>query len=154
SETAWVDSGGGYSRYVVEPSYQRSVQTTGYRSLPDVAYNADTNTGVYVYMSYGLPAGQTGWFSVGGTSAGTPQWAGLIALANQGRAISGLGSLANAQAPLYSLPASDFHDITAGSNGFGATKGYDLVSGRGTPIAYAIIQHLMTYGSATLTVSN
>ena len=53
-------------------------------------------------------AGGAGWTQVGGTSAGAPQWAALIAIADQGRALAGLGSLANAQAAIYSLSAADF----------------------------------------------
>ena len=49
SESAWSDSGGGYSQYEAEPSYQSSVQTTGLRSTPDVAFDADPNTGVQEY---------------------------------------------------------------------------------------------------------
>ena len=45
SETAWYDSGGGYSQFESEPAYQQSVQTTGQRSVPDVAFDADPNTG-------------------------------------------------------------------------------------------------------------
>ena len=82
SETAWSDSGGGVSRYETEPSYQVSAGiTAGGRVTPDVAYNADPTSGYAVYDSYG----QSGWQVVGGTSAGAPQWAGIIAIANQAR---------------------------------------------------------------------
>ena len=49
SESAWVGSGGGYSRYEPEPGYQAAVQSTGRRSTPDVAFDADPYTGVAVY---------------------------------------------------------------------------------------------------------
>ncbi len=83
----------------------------------------------------------TPWEEIGGTSAGAPQWAALIAIADQGRALLGKNSLVNAQAVMYRLPSSDFHDITSGSNtnifGSGDTNaagpGYDLASGLGTP---------------------
>src|SRR5437762_7458368 len=104
SESAWSGSGGGVSAYESAPSYQSSVQSTGKRTSPDVAYDADPQSGYIVYSR--------GWYSVGGTSAGAPQWAGLIALASQARANLGLGSLNGAQAALYSLPSTDFHDIT------------------------------------------
>ena len=67
SETGWSDSGGGYSKYDAEPFYQNAVQHTARRSDPDVAYNADTATGVFVYDTYAIPSGYTGWYSYGGT---------------------------------------------------------------------------------------
>ncbi|HET6326492.1 MAG TPA: S53 family peptidase [Planctomycetaceae bacterium] len=147
-EAAWSGSGGGVSTFETEPSYQTSVESTGKRTTPDVAYDANPNTGFAVYDSVAY-AGQNGWFEVGGTSAGAPQWAALIAIADQGRAISGLGSLSNAQSTLYTLPASDFHDITSGSNGTAATTGYDLVTGRGTPVVTSIVQALSGGSVAT-----
>ncbi len=69
SETAWSDSGGGTSRYESEPSDQTSVQSTGRRTSPDVSYDANPNTGYAVYDSVS-DQGQSGWFQVGGTSAG------------------------------------------------------------------------------------
>jgi hypothetical protein len=141
SETAWSGSSGGVSSFESEPSYQQSVQSTGARTTPDVAFNADPNSGYAVYDSVPY-AGESGWFEVGGTSAGAPQWAALIAIADQGRAISGQGTLANAQSTLYSLPSGDFHDITSGSNGYTATAGYDLVTGRGSPVVNSIVQAL------------
>ena len=73
-EAAWSGSGGGVSTFETEPSYQTSVQSTGQRTTPDVAYDANPNTGFAVYDSVPY-AGQNGWFEVGGTSAGAPQWA-------------------------------------------------------------------------------
>src|SRR5215470_18032371 len=75
---AGFDSGGGISMIASEPAYQQSVQPTGNRTTPDVAYNADPKTGLAVFDStpvlgfFGGP-----WFKVGGTSAGAPEWAGL-----------------------------------------------------------------------------
>jgi subtilase family serine protease len=138
-ESAWSGGGGGYSKVYSEPSYQRGVQNNGVRSVPDVSYNAAPNTGVPVYnYSSG------GWMVVGGTSAGAPQWAGLVALANQGRALIGLGSLDGASQTIPSLYqfSSDFRDITSGSNGFSATRGYDVATGLGTPIAVKVVGDL------------
>jgi len=121
------------------------------RSSPDVSYNADRKTGFYVYTSVAY-GGRTGWFSVGGTSAGAPQWAALIAIVNQGRALQGLGSLDGATQTLpaiYSLPWSNFNDVTSGYNGYYATRYYDVVTGRGTPIASRLIKDLLTYTGAT-----
>lgn len=136
SETAWSDSGGGVSRYEAEPSYQQAAQSYGARTSPDVAYDANPATGFSVYDSYS----GDGWFTVGGTSAGAPQWSALIAIANQVRGSA--GTLANAQADLYNLPATDFNDVTSGSNGYSAGQGYDLVTGRGTPIANLVVDGL------------
>src|SRR4029079_1763272 len=98
--------------------------------------------------------GDRGWVEYGGTSAGAPQWAALIAIADQGRALAGKGSLANAQDALYSLSRSDFHDITSGSNGISAKSGYDLASGLGSPIANLVIRDLVAYnGSTSFTVA-
>jgi subtilase family serine protease len=142
SETGWSGSGGGNSQYVPEPSYQRGVQSSGKRSNPDVAYDANPNTGVYVYFT--TPSTNAGgWYAFGGTSIGAPQWAALIAVADQGRALAGKGSLSGAQALVYTLPAADFHDITSGSNGFSARAGFDLVTGRGTPVANRVVADLV-----------
>jgi hypothetical protein len=149
SETAWSGSGGGVSRYLPEPSYQLGFDGSGYRTTPDVSYDADPNTGFYVYNTAGLAAGQSGWWIYGGTSAAAPQWAGLLALADQGRAYAGLGSLANAQSAVYALPASDFHDVTVGSNGYSALPGYDLVTGRGSPFGDRIVRDLVAYRTAS-----
>ncbi len=131
-------SGGGISRYESQPSFQSGVvkQSTTRRTTPDVAYDANPNTGVYVYDTY--YSGGGGWFEVGGTSAGAPQWAGLLALVNQGRTATGAGSLGQAQYAIYSAykqNSADFHDITTGSNGYAAGPGYDLVTGLGSPVA-------------------
>ncbi len=130
-EVAWSGSGGGISQEESEPSYQDGVQSTGYRTDPDVSFNANPNTGVAVYDSVPFSSGQSGWFQVGGTSAGTPAWAGLVAIADQGLGGKGPLSSTQAQTDLYSLPSSDFHDITIGSNGYYATSGYNLVTGLG-----------------------
>jgi hypothetical protein len=147
SETAWSGSDGGVSSYESKPSYQAGISWTGARSSPDVALNADTATGYAVYDSYGY-SGQNGWFTLGGTSAGAPQWAGLVAIANQGRAVAGNSSLDGATETLpalYSMPDTNFHDITTGTSSNGrnsAGTGYDLMTGRGTPVAGQVVQSL------------
>jgi hypothetical protein len=108
------------------------VQRTGVRTVPDVAYNSDSwnGQGVWVYDTPG--GGFTGFI---GTSAGAPQWAGLIAVANEGRHLAGLNPLDGASQTLpaiYSF-SSAFRDITIGSNGYPATPGYDLATGLGSP---------------------
>jgi subtilase family serine protease len=143
SETGWAGSGGGISVYEARPGYQNGVVTqssTG-RTTPDVAYNAAMPMGIYDSFGY------SGWTSVGGTSAGAPQWAALIAIADQGRALAGQSSLdgfSQTLPKLYQLPQSDFHDITSGSNGsYSAGAGYDLVTGRGSAYANLIVSALV-----------
>jgi len=149
SETGWSGSGGGVSVYYPQPSYQNGVvpQSATMRTTPDVAYNGSSASpmGIYDTSSY------SGWLNVYGTSAGAPQWAALIAIADQGRALAGQGSLdglSQTLPMLYQLPGGDFHDITSGSNGaYSATAGYDLVTGRGTPYANLIASGLLGSGS-------
>jgi subtilase family serine protease len=151
SESGWSGSGGGVSGIEKRPAYQVGFQTSGNRSTPDVAYNADPNTGVYVYDSV-----NGGWFIVGGTSAGAPQWAALVAIADQGRALAGKASLDGPTQTLYGIYkaaqqayAADFNDITTGSNGYSAHAGYDLVTGLGSPKAQALVAALVNLnGSA------
>ena len=76
SESGWSDSGGGYSKYESEPSYQTNALSasglkSGYRTTPDVSWDANPSTGVSVYDSVRYD-GQSGWFTVGGTSVGAP----------------------------------------------------------------------------------
>jgi uncharacterized repeat protein (TIGR01451 family) len=149
SEAGWSGSGGGISTQESQPSYQNGVvtQTTTARANPDVAYDADPNTGFWVYNSYGSPLP---WQQLGGTSDAAPQWAAIIAIADQGRALAGFGSLDGPSQTLpllYRLSASDFHDITTGgstgSPSYSAGPGYDLVTGRGTPLANRVVADLI-----------
>jgi subtilase family serine protease len=162
SETGWIGSTGGFSGLdngygygESVPSYQVSTLEKagldfGIRTTPDVSFNADPNSGVAVYDSVSF-SGQSGWFDVGGTSAAAPAWAGLIAIADQGLATAGKGSLTTAQVQrdLYSLPSSDFHDITSGFNGYQATTGYDLVTGLGSPKANLVIAGVLAANGVT-----
>ena len=70
---------------------------TGARGVPDVAYDADPNSGVAVYSSVPDGSGSTGWMVVGGTSAGAPQWSALVVLADQERAAHGKAAMGRAQ---------------------------------------------------------
>ncbi len=145
SETAWSDSGGGLSAFEPGQAFQTAalkasgLQTTA-RATPDVAFDANPSTGVAVFDS----VGGLGWVQVGGTSVGAPSWAGLIAIADQGLALAGKSSLANAQQDLYQLPSSDFNDVTSGSTPFhSAGPGVDLVTGLGSPKANLLIPALV-----------
>jgi subtilase family serine protease len=156
-ETAWSGSAGGLSTVESQPSYQKGVvtQSTTKRADPDVSMDANPNTGVALYDSYDGSSTGGNWFQVGGTSLATPMWAGLVAIADQGRAAKGLKPLDGATGTLpalYSLPSTDFHDIASGSNAqYSATTGYDLVTGLGSPIANNLVPALAAYSGSTTT---
>jgi hypothetical protein len=146
-ESGWGGSGGGISTLEAQPGYQQGltihnggsvIPANGHRAGPDVSYDADPASGFYVYNG--------GWAVYGGTSAAAPQWAALIAIADQGRALAGAGSLdgpSQTLPDLYQLSASDFIDVTSGTSignpNYTAGPGYDLVTGRGSPVANLII---------------
>ncbi len=162
SETAWSGSGGGQSAYELMPAYQSGLpvpNANGYRAIPDVAYDANPSNGFAVYNSVPYQ-GSTGWFQVGGTSAGTPQWAGLTAIVNSMRVaakkqVLGATSTSTLNSLLYVLaqPAgypNNYHDVKSGTNGTCGTlctsvAGYDPVTGLGTPKADALINALVAH---------
>ncbi|MFN7994671.1 MAG: S53 family peptidase [Bryobacteraceae bacterium] len=149
SEVAWSGSGGGVSVYETEPSYQAGVQNTGKRVVPDVAWDADPNTGVPVYNSFRCGGGcPVGWGQWGGTSIGAPQWSAVFAIANSVRVARGKAPLTVPSFVLYPAPAADYHDITSGNNGScgaqcNAGPGFDFVTGLGSPKANLIIPALV-----------
>jgi subtilase family serine protease len=150
-ETGWTSGGGGTSAFEPEPAFQKGVQSTGRRQSPDVAYHAGTSAGFDVYLSYGT---SPGWYSESGTSAGAPQWAALVALANQARAQAGKPALdgpTQTLPALYAMPGANFHDVTSGNNGSAAKSGYDLVTGRGSPVAPGVIQALLAFSPSPWT---
>ncbi len=142
-------TGGAPSLLFGVPSYQSGLGLTA--RGPDVSYNAAVDGGVLVvYGGFGFPV----LFIVGGTSAGSPQWAGIAALANQARANLSKGPIGDLNPVLYAIYhsaryATDFHDITVGNDqlvgtpiGFSAATGYDLASGIGSPIVDQLIVDL------------
>ena len=140
SESAWTDGGGGVSAVEARPNYQIGINTgsTTRRTVPDISAIADPNTGVIVYQ-----AGS--YYQVGGTSLSAPVWAGLMAVANQGRALAGLSALTGSSQTLprlYQMAATDFHDVTTGSNTHAATAGYDQATGLGTPVSGKLLPDL------------
>ena len=152
SETAWNGSGGGVSRYEAAPSYQSGL---GYarRATPDVSYNANPNSGFYVYDSYGYG----GLLGVGGTSAGSPQWAALVAIADDmaGSNLDGPSqTLPTIYSTAHSAYSTNFHDITSGTAGRNsAGTGFDLVTGWGSPIASSIVPALASDPAASSVVT-
>ncbi|WP_197339632.1 putative Ig domain-containing protein [Ralstonia solanacearum] len=158
SETVWSGTGGGISQYTSVPAYQTSavpgIGTLSKRSVADVAFNADPYSGQYLAVITPGSA-SVSWHSVGGTSLATPQWAGLLAVANAVRAQSSQGVLGLAQTFLYggvashpTLYASAFSDITLGSDGTCSTcsahAGYDQPSGLGTPNVASLLSAATT----------
>jgi hypothetical protein len=115
---------------------------------------ADPSTGLYVYCSTYNPPG---WYQVGGTSAGAPQWAALVALANQGRA-SGVSGNKDIYSPTVAgtpttINANNFLDISSGSNGSDpddmSVLGYDLVTGLGSPVVTGVVPALAALAPAS-----
>ena len=153
SESAWNEfatyesaGGGGFSTLYRTPAYQRRLHLRS-RGVPDVAYNAAINGGVLGVWS---PGGTAGYYRFGGTSAGSPQWAGLVADADQvhGGRIGFLNDRLYAWAGRSRLAGRLFHDVTTGNNSFGsitgyaARKGWDAVTGLGSPRADALVPRL------------
>jgi subtilase family serine protease len=149
-------TGGGISTQYSKPAFQSSVTTisSSDRMIPDVSFDADPNSGVPVYDTENNTTASP-WSQYGGTSLSSPCWAGLIAIADQGREANGLSELdtATVHSKLYQLSSSDFHDVLTGNNDdpavktsgytyFSAAGGYDLTTGLGTPVANLLIPDL------------
>jgi subtilase family serine protease len=178
-EVGWPFSGGGYSILFSRPDFQNTLPpgssyvgssvgapgpNSNMRGVPDIAFQASSGTGPLVYMtepattSSGTGCGgadpcSIGWYVVGGTSCSAPQWAGLIAIADQ-IAGSDLGYINPA---LYQLAAGPnystyFFDVTIGNNqttsipGYPASTGWDAVTGLGTPNAATLVPALAASG--------
>ena len=139
-------TGGAPSILFAAPSFQPPVTGSKLRLTSDVAYNASVYTGVLVYAGFFADPSRDGLYFVGGTSAGSPQWAAITAIINQatGRqqgyfnpALYAIG----ADATKY---AQAFHDVTIGNNalngpGFPAGPKYDLPTGLGSPNVAGLI---------------
>jgi subtilase family serine protease len=106
-------SGGGFSVLYRQPLYQIAAFRGKQRGVSDVSYNAAVLHGVLTYLDIpGIPAG---FYRFGGTSAGSPQWAAIIAIADQ-KAKHNLGFI-NAGLYLMGLVSStSLHDVKTGNN--------------------------------------
>ena len=181
-QQATAATGGGFSSVFAAPAYQASLSgyqaslsdgstlVSGMRGVPDVALNGAPATGVLIYDSLppdgssglrcpGPTPGTTvpcsaGWYDIGGTSASSPQWAGIVAIADQANNHVGLGQINPALYKVASNPAeyaADFFDVIAGNNanpstpvaGFNATPGWDPATGLGTPDAAKLVPDLI-----------
>src|SRR5204863_1027005 len=156
-EPAWIASGGGYSIYFGRPSYQNILPpgstyvgsspgapgpNSNMRGVPDIAYQASSRTGVLVYLTEpadtatgpscsGANPCSTCRYTVGGTSASAPQWAGLVAIADQ---IAGrdLGFINPALYTIANNPAkyaADFYDPFQNDNGCCGQPGRPPIEG-------------------------
>jgi kumamolisin len=162
-ETAWnippsggsspAATGGGYSRLFPRPAYQDGIAGIGTtRAVPDVAADADPDTGMALAFSDG------DFIAAGGTSAAAPLWAAVITLADQyaGR------HLGFVNPALYQIGHSAsyhqaFHDVTTGTNtvqfptrtitGYQAAPGWDPVTGWGSPNAQVLVPLLAHYAA-------
>jgi subtilase family serine protease len=143
--------GGAPSTVYAAPLWQLGMTGSSMRAVPDVSYNAAYDGGVIVVFR-----GRHG--VVGGTSAGAPQWAAIVALANEVRGKRGEPSLGLATPQLWLLArdtktyGKDFHDIVVGSNalggpgsglpGFDTRPGFDFATGLGTPDVSRLLKDL------------
>ncbi len=130
SEAAWDSAGGGVSWYETRPSYQSKITAVvgNYRGVPDVSFDSNPLTGVWIYDSN---AG--GWYIVGGTSVAAPALAGVLNLAGS------FYTSSNAQlAAMYAKVgvATSYTDISSGYcgpySGYTVASGWDLCTGMGT----------------------
>ena len=168
TESAWASSGGGVSAYEALPTWQSGTVVPGLgaakmRAVSDVAFNANPNTGQYVALT-AKGSTTTSWNAYGGTSIGVPQWAGLVAVANARRVLASKAVLGDFHNTIYKTIAgtagtyaSVFADIVDGNDGSctscAAAKGYDTVTGWGTPNAAALLNLLATDTTATTTTT-
>ena len=173
-QEAWLGAGnntsaGGKSTLYSLPSWQGTQKslTGGMRGLPDLSWNAAVNGGVLIYITAFPNAIRAGWHIEGGTSAGSPQVAGLLAVVNAMRAEKGKAPIGDPHAAVYTLgnssnastyyrdvtpqhfgsvsyPLVDNRWITNTPNvpGFPVTAGWDMTSGFGSPLTDAWIPAL------------
>lgn len=150
TETGWNGSAGMASKNKIPiPTYQnlrgvinaRNHGSTTLRNIPDVS--AEANTNQWICSDGGC---SENW---GGTSFASPQWAGLLALANEQSVNNGGTTLGFINPEVYRLGVStgynsDFHDVIGGNNGnYDAVQGFDLVTGWGSPIGPSLIDALL-----------
>lgn len=171
SEVAWTFSGGGFSQVFSRPAYQNpatapagSTPYQGMRGVPDIGLEASATTGPLVYDTApgdgsGSNVGHAGWYIIGGTSASSPMWAGLVADAAQlaGHSLGLINDDLYALAATPSGYAANFHDVATGNTnqtdptipGYPASPGWDAITGLGTPKADILIPALARLAATT-----
>jgi subtilase family serine protease len=160
-----LSTGGGFSVLFDEPPYQKGtggLHGGKQRAVPDVAYNAAVLHGVLTYLN--IPGVPAGFYRFGGTSAGSPQWAGITAIADQkaGRQLGFLNKALYQIGRVHKAYPASFNDIISGTNssvqfdslnnpvnvtGFAAGVGWDATTGSGSPIASSLVDYLNSYVS-------
>ncbi|MGA7766483.1 MAG: S53 family peptidase [Candidatus Sulfotelmatobacter sp.] len=154
NEPSFGASGGGFSVVYDEPGYQQGTTHRGEdRGVPDVSYSAAVLHGVLTYLN--IPGVPVGFYLFGGTSAGSPQWAAILAIADE-RAGYDLGFI---NTGLYFIGqawrhnSASFFDVTSGNNsfvgvgGFNAGPGWDATTGLGSPMADQVVRYLNRFVS-------
>ncbi len=165
-EAAWSSGGGAASVYETLPTWQQGTVVPGLgaakmRTTSDVAFNANPTTGQYAALT-AKGATTTSWNAYGGTSIGTPQWAGLVAVANARRVAAAKDVLGDFHTLLYKTIAATpgtyaaaFSDVVDGSDGScnscKTAIGYDTVTGWGTPNGAALLTALVSATTSATT---
>ncbi len=168
-ETTWQGSGGGYSSIYFKPDWQNTAITNGNaRGAPDVSFSANPSHDGYIIFDNGQ------YTAIGGTSVGTPVFAGMVALLNQYLGTNGVGNINPNLYRLQQTAQNVFHDITTGNNfhlcqsgstgctngftsiGYNAGPGWDPVTGLGSVDAYNLLTQWGTgqIGTTTIITAN
>ncbi len=152
-------TGGGLSVLFSRPSYQNGVENVvgSARGVPDVSMNGACSSPVFTYQSFPQKGTPAGWYPACGTSEATPEFAGIVALADQ---VAGhaLGVINPALYRLSAANAPGIVPVTSGNStvtfvqgkpaktytikGFTARAGYSLVDGVGTVNAWYLVYEL------------
>lgn len=134
SDRPWNGAVTGYSAFEPEPAYQLSAEIPSprrTRAVPDVSYAADPDHGFPVYNP-DSPFAEAGWLELGGTSVGVPQWAGVIALADQRRSNQRLSTDSLTSSAIYTAASGTLHWTNFRPIGNSSTS-FDLATGLGAP---------------------
>jgi kumamolisin len=149
-EASWTLAGGGVSFYETRPSYQSSISgiVGSVRGVPDVSLDSNPITGLWVYDSFGYALNVSdealsdgGWLIVGGTSASSPTWAGILNnAATRGSSFAASSNAELTKMYLNKAVATDFRDIIFGFcgpyEGYTTATGWDPCTGIGSNQSY------------------
>lgn len=142
--STWHSAGCGYSTLFSTPNFQKDLNKTANRCIPDLVSIANPSTGLNIYCYDNVNS--QGFLSIGGTSLSCPIIVGLISLANQIRLNSNKKVLTTAQVQsfIYNLNnKNNFIDIVNGTDGvYSTATGYDVATGMGFPIASVFVTNL------------